>query len=264
MKWIEGGSLDRHLERFRDQPRAIAGILVAVARAVHHAHQRGILHRDLKPSNILLDPGDHPYVTDFGLAKRAGDDVSLTNSGALVGTPAYMAPEQAEGNRAAVTTATDVYGLGAVLYSLLTGRAPFRGDSALETLQQVRDCDPEPPRRINPAAPRDLETICLKCLHKEAARRYESALALAEDLDRWIRGEPILARPAGRVERCWRWCLREPLKASLAACACSARCLAGRRLCRLWAGLLAMAACREQLREHGGASQRRHRAREGG
>jgi WD40 repeat protein len=190
--------------------------MATVARAVYHAHQRGVLHRDLKPSNILLNDAGQPYVTDFGLAKRVEADSGLTQSGAILGTPSYMAPEQAS-PRQAITTATDVYGLGAVLYTLLAGKPPFQGDSALETLEQVRAKSPGPPSAVGRVVGRDLETICLKCLEKDPERRYGSALELAEDLERWLAGEPILARPAGHIERASRWCRRNPRVAALSA-----------------------------------------------
>jgi serine/threonine-protein kinase len=217
MKLVTGHRLAEQLPRFLTDPRASARLLIAVAQAVHHAHQRGILHRDLKPSNILLDAEGRPHVTDFGLAKRLEVDSSLTQSGLLVGTPSYMAPEQATAQRGAITTATDVYGLGAVMYVLLTGCPPFRGDSVLDTLEQVKQREPEPPSASNRLVDRDLETICLKCLQKEPRDRYVSALALAEDLEHWLAGEPIMARPISRRERFWRWCRRNPTLSILSA-----------------------------------------------
>ena len=191
--------------------------MVTIAEAVHHAHQRGILHRDLKPSNILLDEQGQPHVSDFGLAKQVETDGSLTESGAVLGTPAYMAPEQAAGSKRLVTTLSDVYGLGAVLYALLTGKPPFGGDSVLETLDQVRHQPPVPPSRVNPKVPRDLEIICLKCLDKDPQRRYPSAQAMAAELRRFLGGEPIQARPVSAFERGWRWCRRRPVIAGLTA-----------------------------------------------
>ncbi len=210
MKLVAGPSLEKKLAGFAADPKAAAKLVKTAAEAVHHAHQRGILHRDLKPSNILVDDRGQPYVTDFGLAKRVEGDSELTVSGAILGTPPYMAPEQASGRRGAVTTATDVYGLGAILYALLTGRAPFRGQSVAEILEKVREQSPTPPSKLNPHAPRDLEIICLKCLEKDSQRRYPSALALADDLARYVAGEPITARPAGSFERLWLWCKRNP------------------------------------------------------
>jgi tetratricopeptide (TPR) repeat protein len=217
MKLISGTSLDRRLAEFAANPRASARIVASAAAAVHHAHQRGILHRDLKPANILLDEHGEPHVTDFGLAKRLGGDGDLTHSGMLAGTPSYMAPEQASQTKGALSTATDVYGLGTILYALLAGRAPFAGTTLLETLDLVRTHAPEPPSLFNPKVPRELEIICLKCMEKEPQRRYQSALELAEDLNRWLGGIPILAQPVGPLARAWMWCRRNRALASLAA-----------------------------------------------
>jgi len=201
---------------FSGEPQATATMLAKVARAVHHAHQRGILHRDLKPSNILIDQNGEPHVADFGLAKMVKGGEDATKSGAIVGTPAYMAPEQARAEKS-LTTAVDVYSLGAILYEGLTGRPPFRGDDPLSTLMKVISDEPVNPRSINGRVDRDLETICLKCLEKEPTNRYESAAALADDLERWLRREPIHARPATLPERAVKWARRKPAAAGLIA-----------------------------------------------
>jgi predicted Ser/Thr protein kinase len=219
MKLLEGGSLKDCLGRYPDDPRAAARLVAAVARAVHHAHQLGILHRDLKPGNILLDDQGRPYVTDFGLVKRLDRGETHTQTGALLGTPEYMAPEQARAEKRP-TTAVDVYSLGALLYALLVGAPPFRGDTILETLRQLQEQAPDPPRGRNAKVDRDLETICLQCLAKEPEGRYGSAEAVAEDLENWLAARPISARPAGRLERAVKWVRRRPgVAALLAACA---------------------------------------------
>jgi WD40 repeat protein len=198
------------------RPAAEAARLIEpVARAVNEAHRLGIVHRDLKPANILLTADGEPKVSDFGLARSLSSDVRLTHTGQLVGTPCYMAPEQAEPGALDVGPAADVYSLGAILYELLTGHPPFRAATTLQTLDLVRSREPVPPRRIQPAVPRDLETICLKCLQKDPGRRYAGAEALADDLGRFLRGRPILARPTGSAERAWKWARRHSAVAAL-------------------------------------------------
>lgn len=215
MKLIEGGGLDRDVARFRDDPRAAVELVLAVASAVCHAHRRGILHRDLKPSNILLDAEGRPHITDFGLAKQLQGELELTQTGQLLGTPPYMAPEQIRGNPQHGTTATDIYGLGAVLYKLLTGQPPFQGETILQTLEQIADRQPTPPSVCNRRVDADLQTICLKCLEKEPARRYSCAGEFSDDLHRWLAGQPIRARRISRRERVWRWCRRYPVVCAL-------------------------------------------------
>lgn len=216
MKFIEGRSLREVLPELQNDVHAGAKLFSQVARAVHHAHQRGVLHRDLKPANVLLDREGTPYVTDFGLAKRVEGGSDVTKTGAIVGTPSYMAPEQAMGEKQ-LTTAVDVYSLGSMLYELLTGRPPFKAESPLETLLQVMSAESARPQSLNPRADRDLETISLKCLEKESVKRYDSAAALADDLERWLKNEPIVARPAGRMERLLKWSKRRPAAAAVVA-----------------------------------------------
>jgi serine/threonine protein kinase len=208
MKLVEGSSLAKQAGHFRDDPRAAARLVSTLARALHYAHGRGFLHCDLKPSNVLLDGQGKPYVTDFGLARRTGEDSSLSMTGAILGTPSYMAPEQATGSRARLGPATDVYGLGAILYELLTGRPPFRSPTIMETVVQVLERDPAPPRELRPEVPRDLEGICLKCLEKAPKDRYPSAEALAQELDNYLQGDGIAATGIG--SRLRRWNRREP------------------------------------------------------
>ncbi|QDV38513.1 protein kinase domain-containing protein [Tautonia plasticadhaerens] len=215
MGYVAGRSLAQELAAGPLPSRRAAELLQQVAEAVAYAHGRGVLHRDLKPANILLDGRGRPRVTDFGLAKRVEGDSGLTRSGAVVGTPSYMPPEQAEGRNVEVGPAADVYGLGATLYAALTGRPPFQAATVADTLRQVVERDPVPPRRLNAAVPRDLETICLKCLEKPAERRCASAGELAADLGRWLEGRPIRARPVSPPERTWRWCRRNPVVAAL-------------------------------------------------
>jgi len=216
MKLVAGGNLSGRAAELVGRPREAASLVARLARAVHFAHQRGILHRDLKPANVLLDPDGTPYVTDFGLAKRTDGDAGVTRSGALVGTPSYMPPEQARAEKQ-LTTAADVYSLGAILYELLTGRPPFRAATVFDTVMQVVEKEPEPPRALNPRADRDLSAIALKCLQKAPEARYESAAALADDLDRWLDGEPTKARPPSLVGQAWRWLRRNATAAATVA-----------------------------------------------
>jgi tetratricopeptide (TPR) repeat protein len=236
LELVPGGSLDRRLADGPLPPRTAADLVAALAGAVHYAHTQGVVHRDLKPANILLsgvrvqesvvgektpvptpDPCVlSPKIADFGLARLLADEPGTTASGAVIGTPSYIAPEQAAGSKA-VGPSVDIYALGAILYECLTDRPPFRAATILETLDQVRSADPVAPSRLQPAVPRDLNTVCLKCLEKEPAKRYASAEDLAVDLRRFLAGEPVLARPVGPGSRAWRWCRRNPRVAGLLA-----------------------------------------------
>lgn len=228
LEYVGGGCLDDLLEGIPWSAQDAARLVRLLAQAMEHAHRRGIIHRDLKPANVLLswnrevtfgDPSKsrrhdvQPKITDFGLAKRMDDAQGPSQSGSILGTPSYMSPEQADGRVHETGPATDIYSLGAILYELVTGRPPFCAATVLDTVVQVMRDDPLPPRMINPMVPRDLETICLKCLEKSPHRRYASALALAEDLERFEKGEAPLARPIGRLEKGIRWCRRNPARA---------------------------------------------------
>src|SRR5437667_1002834 len=217
MKFVEGGQLDEVTRREPMPIRRAVELIAKVARTVHYAHEHGILHRDIKPGNILLDAKGEPHLTDFGLARLVESESSVTQTLDVLGTPSYMAPEQALGNNAAISSATDIYGLGAVLYQLLTGHPPFAGGTTYETIKLVLDTEPRQPRLLNPKIDRDLSTICLKCLEKDPSRRYASALALAEDLERWLKHEPIRARRTGIFARGRKWVRRNPTIAIMAA-----------------------------------------------
>jgi tRNA A-37 threonylcarbamoyl transferase component Bud32 len=216
MEFVEGGSLADRLDGIPWPPVEAARAVELLALAVHHAHLKGIVHRDLKPANILLTLEGTPKITDFGLAKCLGADQGLTRTDSIIGSPSYMAPEQTGGGIHRLGPATDVYSLGAILYELLTGRPPFRAATILDTLEQVRSAAPAPPSRLVPGLPSDIETITLTCLHKDPARRYRTALGLADDLRRYSLGEPIEARPVGLLERGLKWGRRRPLTAGLA------------------------------------------------
>src|SRR6266542_1105634 len=217
MGLVEGGQLDAVAKREPMPIRHAAELIAKLARTVSYAHEHGILHRDIKPGNILLDAEGEPHLTDFGLARLVETESTVTRTMEVLGTPSYMAPEQAVGNNAGVTSATDIYGLGAVLYQLLTGHPPFAGGTTYETVRLVLDTEPRQPRLWNRKIDRDLSTICLKCLEKDPQRRYSSALALAEDLEHWLKHEPIQARHTGVFARGKKWVRRNPTSSLLAA-----------------------------------------------
>ncbi len=233
MKLVEGKDLASELSGRPLPLRRAAQMLATVARAVHHAHQRGVLHRDLKPSNILLDEEGQPHLTDFGLAKIIESDRDLTQTSVIMGTISYMPPEQASGKSKQITTSGDIYSLGAILYETLTGRAPFQGVDSVQILRQVIECEPLHPHSLNPQVDRDLETICLKCLEKSPSQRYATAAEVANDLDRWLRHEPITARPPSLGERAAKWVRRHPVPTGLIAAVCASLVL-GLLAARLW------------------------------
>jgi len=210
LEFVEGGSLDKVIAGQPQPVRKAAALVETLARAIHYAHQHNIVHRDLKPANVLLMADGSPKITDFGLAKQLEGDSGQTRSGQVMGTPQYMAPEQAAGRTKEVGPAADIYSLGVILYEMLTGRPPFLAPSTMEILHQVMSVEPVAPRRLQAQVPCDLETICLKCLEKEIGRRYASAAALADDLKLFLAGEPIRARAVGTIERAWKWAKRRP------------------------------------------------------
>ena len=217
MGFVDGVGLDARIKEGPLPPREAAELIKTIAEAVQYAHDKGIVHRDLKPANVLIDNDGNPRITDFGLAKKVGEDSGMTATGQVMGTPSYMPPEQAEGKLEKIGPASDVYALGAMLYATLTGRPPFQAANVMETLKQVLEQDPVSPRVLNPAVDRDLETICVKCLEKEVGLRVESAEELAQELRRFLDGVPIRSRPTGRIARIWKWCRRRPVAAALSA-----------------------------------------------
>src|SRR5262245_11879045 len=217
MKFVEGGQLDEVVKHTPLSLRKAAELISKLAHTVHYAHERGILHRDIKPGNILLDKKGGPHLTDFGLARLVESESTVTRTVEVLGTPSYMAPEQATGNNTKSSHKTDVYGLGAVLYQLLTGHPPFAGGTTYETIKLLLETEQRPPRLWNTNVDRDLSTICQKCLEKDPARRYSSASALADDLERWLKHEPIQARPTGVLGRGKKWLQRNPTTAMAVA-----------------------------------------------
>ncbi|MFP6764112.1 MAG: serine/threonine-protein kinase, partial [Planctomycetaceae bacterium] len=219
MGFIDGAGLDVQVKDGPMAPREAAAVTQQVCEAIAYAHSQNVIHRDLKPANVLIDGTGQAKVTDFGLAKKTDADSGLTGTGQILGTPGYMPPEQASGETDTIGPAADIYSLGAILYALLTGRPPFQSANVMDTLVAVLEQEPVTPRQLNPALDQDLETICLKCLEKDAGRRYATTDELVAELGRYLNGEPIHARPIGKLERGWRWCKRKPALAGLVALA---------------------------------------------